>query len=259
MLVSQAELVASLKAEAARSREAASGAVKAAAEAERAADARAARRGGRSTRVGGGGAAGAGAGRARGERDAPAADVSDLKRTAGERDATLGYVGAEVESVKTMFATREEDLRRERDELAALVAERDEHEAAVRNEANAARGEDAARAKAEAAEALADLAEKRESVDRVEAEAKETVRRVEGGNARVARGGGGAEAQDARTRVGATEHVREETSAETSRIRLCSLWVIPFKIAIADARRHGPHTRADDCARKRGRCRVRKI
>jgi chromosome segregation ATPase len=116
---------------------------------------------------------------ARGERDALAADVSDLKRSVGERDATLGYVGAEVESVKTMFATREEDLRRERDELAALVAERDEHEAAVRNEANAAR-EDAARAKAEAAEALADLAEKRESVDRVEAEAKETVRRVEG-------------------------------------------------------------------------------
>ena len=96
-----------------------------------------------------------------------------------ERDATLGYVGAEVESVKTMFATREDDLRRERDELAALVAERDEHEAAVRNEANAAR-EEAARAKAEAAEALADLAEKREAVDRVEAEAKETVRRVEG-------------------------------------------------------------------------------
>ena len=82
--------------------------------------------------------------------------------------------------MKTMFATREEDLRRERDELAALVAERDEHEAAVRNEANAAREDDAARAKAEAAEALADLAEKRESVDRVEAEAKETVRRVEG-------------------------------------------------------------------------------
>jgi hypothetical protein len=180
MLVSQAELVASLKAEAARSREAASGAVKAAAEAERAADARA-RRAEDDTRRESGAVARLERAleEARGERDALAADVSDLKRSVGERDATLGYVGAEVESVKTMFATREEDLRRERDELAALVAERDEHEAAVRNEANAAR-EDAARAKAEAAEALADLAEKRESVDRVEAEAKETVRRVEG-------------------------------------------------------------------------------
>lgn len=180
MLVSQAELVASLKAEAARSREAASGAVKAAAEAERAADARARRAEEDARRESGAVARLERAlDEARGERDALAADVSDLKRTVGERDATLGYVGAEVESVKTMFATREEDLRRERDELAALVAERDEHEAAVRNEANAAR-EDAARAKAEAAEALADLAEKRESVDRVEAEAKETVRRVEG-------------------------------------------------------------------------------
>jgi len=180
MLVSQAELVASLKAEAARSREAASGAVKAAAEAERAADARA-RRAEDDTRRESGAVARLERAleEARGERDALAADVSDLKRSVGERDATLGYVGAEVESVKTMFATREDDLRRERDELAALVAERDEHEAAVRNEANAAR-EDAARAKAEAAEALADLAEKRESVDRVEAEAKETVRRVEG-------------------------------------------------------------------------------
>lgn len=180
MLVSQAELVASLKAEAARSREAASGAVKAAAEAERAADARARRAEDDVRRESGAVARLERAlDEARGERDALAADVSDLKRSVGERDATLGYVGAEVESVKTMFATREEDLRRERDELAALVAERDEHEAAVRNEANAAR-EDAARAKAEAAEALADLAEKRESVDRVEAEAKETVRRVEG-------------------------------------------------------------------------------
>ena len=106
---------------------------------------------------------------ARHERDALAAEVSDLKRSVAERDATLGYVGAEVESVKAMFATREDDLRRERDELASLVAERDEHEAAVRNEANAVR-EEAARA----------LAEKREAVDRVEAEAKETVRRVEG-------------------------------------------------------------------------------
>ena len=116
---------------------------------------------------------------ARCERDALAAEVSDLKRSVAERDATLGYVGAEVESVKAMFATREDDLRRERDELASLVAERDEHEAAVRNEANCVR-EEAARAKAEAAEALAELAEKREAVDRVEAEAKETVRRVEG-------------------------------------------------------------------------------
>ena len=180
MLVSQAELVASLKAEAARARESASGAVKAAAESERAAEDRARRAEDETRREAGAVARLEKAlDEARHERDALAADVSDLKRSVAERDATLGYVGAEVESVKTMFAAREEDLRRERDELAALVAERDEYEASVRNEANAAR-EDAARVKAEATEALADLAEKRESVDRVEAEAKETVRRVEG-------------------------------------------------------------------------------
>ena len=180
MLVSQAELVASLKAEAARARESASGAVKAAAESERAAEDRARRAEDETRREAGAVARLEKAlDEARHERDALAADVSDLKRSVAERDATLGYVGAEVESVKTMFAAREEDLRRERDELAALVAERDEYEASVRNEANAAR-EDAARVKAEATEALADLAEKRESVDRIEAEAKETVRRVEG-------------------------------------------------------------------------------
>ena len=180
MLVSQAELVASLKAEAARARESASGAVKAAAESERAAEDRARRAEDETRREAGAVARLEKAlDEARHERDALAADVSDLKRSVAERDATLGYVGAEVESVKTMFAAREDDLRRERDELAALVAERDEYEASVRNEANAAR-EDAARVKAESTEALADLAEKRESVDRVEAEAKETVRRVEG-------------------------------------------------------------------------------
>ena len=180
MLESQAELVKSLKAEASRSRDAAAGAVKAAAESERAAEARA-RRAEEETRRESGAVARLekALDEARHERDALAAEVSDLKRSVAERDATLGYVGAEVESEKTLFATREDELRRERDELAALVAERDEHEAAVRNEANAAR-EEAARAKAEAAEALADLAEKREAVDRVEAEAKETVRRVEG-------------------------------------------------------------------------------
>ena len=180
MLASQAELVASLKAEAARSRESASGAVRAAADAERAAEDRAQRAEDEARREASAVARLEKAlDEARHERDALAADVSDLKRSVAERDATLGYVGAEVESVKTMFAAREDDLRRDRDELAALVAERDEYEAAVRNEANAAR-EDAARVKAEATEALADLAEKRESVDRVEAEAKETVRRVEG-------------------------------------------------------------------------------
>ena len=180
MLESQAELVKSLKAEAARSRDAAAGAVKAAAESERAAEARARRAEEEIRRESGAVARLEKAlDEARCERDALAAEVSDLKRSVAERDATLGYVGAEVESVKAMFATREDDLRRERDELASLVAERDEHEAAVRNEANCVR-EEAARAKAEAAEALAELAEKREAVDRVEAEAKDTVRRVEG-------------------------------------------------------------------------------
>ena len=77
--------------------------------------------------------------------------AAEARREAEERDGMLGYVGAEVESVKAMFASREEALKKERDELAALVAERDEVEAAARNAANAAK-EEAARAKAEAAE-----------------------------------------------------------------------------------------------------------
>ena len=40
----------------------------------------------------------------------------------------LQYVSAEVENVKTMFGEREDVLRRERDELAAAVADRDEVE-----------------------------------------------------------------------------------------------------------------------------------
>jgi hypothetical protein len=91
----------------------------------------------------------------------------------------LGYVGAEVESVKAMFASREEALKKERDELAALVAERDEVEAAARNAANAAK-EEAARAKAEAAEAAATAHAKAQAADEREAEARESVRRIEG-------------------------------------------------------------------------------
>ena len=179
MLESQAELIASLKAEAARVKESSAGAVKAAAESERAADARARRLEDDLRREA------AAVDRlekaleeTRAKREEAEDVAAELRREVEERDATLGYVGAEVESVKAMFATREEELRKERDELAVLVAERDEVEAAARNEANAAK-EEAAAVKAEAAEAAAAAAAS-SPADAREAEAKESVRRIEG-------------------------------------------------------------------------------
>ena len=180
MLESQAELIASLKAEAARVKESSAGAVKAAAESERAADARARRLEDDLRRET------AAVDRlekaleeTRAKREEAEDVAAELRREVEERDATLGYVGAEVESVKAMFAAREEELRKERDELAVLVAERDEVEAAARNEANAAK-EEAAAVKAEAAEAAAAAAAKFAEADAREAEAKESVRRIEG-------------------------------------------------------------------------------
>lgn len=180
MLESQAELIASLKAEAARVKESSTGAVKAAAESERAADARARRLEDDLRREA------AAVDRlekaleeTRAKREEAEDVAAELRREVEERDATLGYVGAEVESVKAMFATREEELRKERDELAVLVAERDEVEAAARNEANAAK-EEAAAVKAEAAEAAVAAAAKFAEADAREAEAKESVRRIEG-------------------------------------------------------------------------------
>ena len=97
-----------------------------------------------------------------------------------ERDQMLSYVGAEVENVKRMFGEREEALRRERDELAAAVAERDEVESAARGEAERAR-EEAAAARAEAAAAAAAAAARREeAAAAAEASAAEKVRRTEG-------------------------------------------------------------------------------
>ena len=180
MLQSQAELIASLKGEASRAKDAAHGAVKAAADAERAADAKSRRLEDDLRRES---AAVDRLEKALEEtREAKAAAeeaAAEARREVEERDGMLGYVGAEVESVKAMFASREEALKKERDELAALVAERDEVEAAARNAANAAK-EEAARAKAEAAEAAATAHAKAQAADEREAEARESVRRIEG-------------------------------------------------------------------------------
>ena len=179
MLESQAELVQSLKGEAARAREAGSGAVKAAAESERAAEFRARRAEDETRRE-------AGAververalEEARCEKDSLELELHELRAAVKERDATLGYVGAEVESVKALFSTKTHDLRRERDELLVLVNERDEYEASVRNETTREKDE-AARVKREATDALTSAIAKQEAADRCEHEARETVRRVE--------------------------------------------------------------------------------
>lgn len=180
MLQSQAELVISLKAEAQRARESSAGAVKAAAEQERAAEQRA-RRAEDDVRREGGAVERLERAleEARVEKESCESENAELRRAIAERDATLGYVGAEVESVKTMFGTREDELRTERDELALLVQERDEFEANVRNDANKDK-EEAARTMAEATEQLALAAAKLEQADVESSKARETVRRVEG-------------------------------------------------------------------------------
>ena len=153
MLESQAELIKSLKDENARNKEAASGAVKAAADAERAATSRA-----KSTEddlrrlkkdLAGADAAIERLEKALEEvtarRDAAEDAAADARREIAERDQMLAYVSSEVESVKSMFAQREESLRRERDDALKSFAERDDADDEIKAEARAAR-EDAAAA-----------------------------------------------------------------------------------------------------------------
>jgi chromosome segregation ATPase len=187
MLESQVELIASLKQEALRSREAQGGAVKAAAEAERAADARSRQldddlRACRRELAAQDAAVDRLEGAlddARGRKDAAEEAAEAARREVEELDQMLAYVSAEVESVKGMFAEREEALRRERDELAAAVADRDEVEAAARGEAERARGE-AAAARAEVAEAVAAAGRREAAASAAEAAAAARVRRTEG-------------------------------------------------------------------------------
>ena len=187
MLESQVELIASLKAEAARAREAQTGAVKAAADSERAADSRArqldddlravkrelAAQDAAVERLE------AAVDDLRARKDAAETAEAAARRDVEERDQMLAYVSAEVENVKGMFAEREGVLRRERDELAAQVAERDEVVAAAKAEAGKARDE-AVAASEEVASAKA-AAEAREAAARkTEEAAAERVRQTEG-------------------------------------------------------------------------------
>ena len=186
MLESQAELIKSLKDENARNKEAASGAVKAAADAERAATSRA-----KSTEddlrrlkkdLAGADAAIERLEKALEEvtarRDAAEDAAADARREIAERDQMLAYVSSEVESVKSMFAQREESLRRERDDALKSLAERDDADDEIKAEARAAR-EDAAAARAEAAEAALKAEARVASIDERERAATEKVRRVE--------------------------------------------------------------------------------
>ena len=186
MLESQAELIKSLKDENARNKEAASGAVAAAANAERAAASRA-----KSTeddlRQLKKDLAGADAAIERLEkaleevtarRDSAEDTAADARREIAERDQMLAYVSSEVESVKSMFAQREDGLRRERDDALARLAERDDADDELKAEARAAR-EEAAAARADAAEAAAAAEARVASIDERERAATEKVRRVE--------------------------------------------------------------------------------
>ena len=47
-------------------------------------------------------------------RDSAEDAAADARREIAERDQMLAYVSSEVESVKSMFAQREDGLRRER-------------------------------------------------------------------------------------------------------------------------------------------------
>ena len=186
MLESQAELIKSLKDENARNKEATSGAVKAAVDAERAASSRA-----KSTEndlhrlkkdLAGADAAIERLEKALEEvtarRDAAEDAAADARREIAERDQMLAYVSSEVESVKSMFAQREDGLRRERDDALARLAERDDADDELKAEARAAR-EDAAAARADAAEAAAAAEARVASIDERERAATEKVRRVE--------------------------------------------------------------------------------
>ena len=186
MLESQAELIKSLKDENARNKEAASGAVAAAATAERAAASRA-----KSTEddlrqlkkdLTGADAAIERLEKALEEvtarRDSAEDAAADARREIAERDQMLAYVSSEVESVKSMFAQREDGLRRERDDALARLAERDDADDELKAEARAAR-EEAAAARADAAEAAAAAESRVASIDERERAATEKVRRVE--------------------------------------------------------------------------------
>ena len=186
MLESQAELIKSLKEETKRNRDASGGAVKAAADAERLAvsrcnsledDLRHVKKD----------LAGADAAIERLEkaleevsakRNAAEDAAADARKEIAERDQMLAYVSSEVESVKSMFAQREDGLRRERDDALAQLAERDEHDDGIKAEARSAR-EDAAAARADAAEMAAAAEARVASIDARERAASDKVRRVE--------------------------------------------------------------------------------
>ena len=57
-----------------------------------------------------------------------------------ERDQMLAYVSSEVESVKSMFAQREESLRRERDDALKSLAERDDADDEIKAEGEGGEG-----------------------------------------------------------------------------------------------------------------------
>ena len=186
MLESQAELIKSLKEETKRNRDASGGAVKAAADAERLAVSRCNSLEDELRHVKKD-LAGADAAIERLEkaleevsakRNAAEDAAADARKEIAERDQMLAYVSSEVESVKSMFAQREDGLRRERDDALAQLAERDEHDDELKAEARSAR-EDAAAARADAAEMAAAAEARVASIDARERAASDKVRRVE--------------------------------------------------------------------------------
>jgi chromosome segregation ATPase len=112
------------------------------------------------------------------KRNAAEDAAADARKEIAERDQMLAYVSSEVESVKSMFAQREDGLRRERDDALAQLAERDEHDDELKAEARSAR-EDAAAARADAAEMAAAAEARVASIDARERAASDKVRRVE--------------------------------------------------------------------------------
>ena len=187
MLESQCELIASLKHEAARSKDAKDGAVKKAADAERKSDEKA-RRLEEELRLMRADLAAADAAVDKLERDAEDARVARvaaedkaeaMTREIEERDQMLSYVSGEVENVKSLFSERERNLRAERDELAAAVADRDAIEADARAEARRAR-EDAVAVRAECESSIVAAREREAAAAKREHAAGERVRRIEG-------------------------------------------------------------------------------
>ena len=180
MLESQAELIASLKAEAARVKESSAGAVKAAAESERAADARARRLEDDLRREA------AAVDRlekaleeTRAKREEAEDVAAELRREVEERDATLGYGGLRWRASRRCSRRGRRNCGRRETNSRFSWRSATRPKAAARNEANAAK-EEAAAVKAEAAEAAAAAATKFAEADAREAEAKESVRRIEG-------------------------------------------------------------------------------